>query len=124
MAQLARHALAPISPCQGASVGQGRSEASHHPGGQPPVVLPTPTGLGEKSVFYTTKPEAGLRDVLTIECLKINDEVFKGTITYTEATVKIFQQELGLPADLIHSINMSFGKLLLIVYYGPLNSYK
>ena len=34
-----------------------------------------PCQLGEDSVFYTTKPEAGLRDVLIIECHKINGEL-------------------------------------------------
>ena len=37
-----------------------------------------PEGMGSKSVFYTSRPELGLRDVLTVECLKINGEDFKG----------------------------------------------
>ena len=45
-----------------------------------------------------------------MECHKINGQDFKGTITYTEATVKIFQQELGLSTEILHSVNMSFGK--------------
>ena len=37
-----------------------------------------PEGMGSRSVFYTSRPELGLRDVLTVECLKINGEDFKG----------------------------------------------
>ena len=48
-----------------------------------------PRQLGEKSRFVTPKPEGGMRDVLTIECLKLNGEDFKRTGTYTEAMVKI-----------------------------------
>ena len=77
---------------------------------QPPVQIANLEGLGSSSVFFTSRPESGLRDVLTVECHKINGQDFKGTITYTEATVKIFQQELGLSTEILHSVNMSFGK--------------
>ena len=72
------------------------------------VAKANPELLGNRSMFHTFKPEGGLRDVLTIECQKINGEDFKGSITYTEATVKIFQQALELPTDVIHSVKMSF----------------
>ena len=81
-----------------------------------PVEIQTPGQLGAGSVFYTSRPEAGLRDVLTVECPKINGEDFKGTITYTEATVKMFQLELGLPVDIIHSVKMSFGKYRTVTF--------
>ena len=74
------------------------------------VVDASPMKLVDGSVFYTSKPEGGLRDVLTVECLEMNGDVFRGTITYTEATIKIFQQEIGLPIDLIHSVKMAFNK--------------
>ena len=69
-----------------------------------------PIQLGERSIFHTFRPEGGMRDVLTVECQQINGEDFKGTVTYTEATVKIFQQELGFSADILHAVKMSFNK--------------
>ena len=50
-------------------------------------------------------------DVLTVECLKINDLDFKGLVTFEEARVKIFMQALGLPAILLHSIKMNYDKV-------------
>ena len=76
----------------------------------PPAPAVIPNQLGENSIFHTFRSEGGLRDVLTIECQKLNGEDFKGTITYTEATVKIFQQGLGLSTDILHSVKMSFNK--------------
>ena len=75
-----------------------------------------PELLGSKSIFHSFKPDGGLRDVLTIECQKMNGEDFKGTISYTEATVKIFQQELGFSIDIIHSVKMSFNKFRMVSF--------
>ena len=91
-------------------------ESSDQIPNQPPVHIATPERLGSSSVFFTSRPESGLRDVLTVECHKINGEDFKGSITYTEATVKIFQQELGLSAEILHSVNMSFGKFRTVSF--------
>ena len=68
------------------------------------MCLLTTRQLGEKSIFITQRPEGGLRDVINLECSKLNGELFKGTITYTEATVKIYQQNLGLSTEDLHSI--------------------
>ena len=38
----------------------------------PPMLTAAPGQTGEKSVFHTFRPEGGLRDVLTIECQKLN----------------------------------------------------
>ena len=57
-----------------------------------------------------------MRDVLTIECQQMNREDFKGTITNSEAAIKIFHQELGLPTDLLHSIKMSFARCRIISF--------
>ena len=82
----------------------------------PVVPVVSPRQLGGGSFFFTSRPEGGMRDVLTIECLKLNGKVFKGTITYTEATVKIFQQELGLSADILHSVKMSFTRCRIVSF--------
>ena len=57
-----------------------------------------------------------MRDVLTVECSKINGKDFKGTITYTEATVKIYQDKFGLQADNLHSIKMSFSTCRVVSF--------
>ena len=80
------------------------------------VVPPSPIQLGNRSIFLTERPEGGMRDVITVECQKINGEDFRGTITYTEATLKIFQNKLGLPNDILHSVKMSFSKCRLVSF--------
>ena len=40
--------------------------------------------------------------------LSLNDLDFNGTITYREAREKIFLEELGLPALLLHSLKMGY----------------
>ena len=79
-----------------------------------PVVIPGQ--IGDTTIFHTSRPNGGLRDVLTVECLKLNGEDFKGTITYTEATMKIFQQGLGLSASILHSVKMSFNKCRIVSF--------
>ena len=62
------------------------------------------------------KERCGMRDVIPVEWSKINGNDFKGTITYTEATIKIFQQKLELFAEILHSINMSFNKCRVVSF--------
>ena len=49
-----------------------------------------------------------MRDEIVIECQKLNDKPFKGTITFKEAKIAIFQNTLGYQPDLLHSIRTSF----------------
>ena len=65
-----------------------------------------PKQLGENSLFITQRPEGAMRDVINVECSKINGELFKGTITSTKATIKIAQNILGLCPNDLHSIKM------------------
>ena len=78
--------------------------------------IPAPRQLGSKSLFITPRSEGGLRDVINVECLKINGEDFKGAITYTEANIKIYQQKLGLRPENLHSVNMSFNKYRIVSF--------
>ena len=72
--------------------------------------------MGEKSRFITPRPDGSMRDVLTIECPKMNGVAFKGSITYTEAREKIFHELLGLPRELLHSLKMSYTKCRTITF--------
>ena len=83
---------------------------------QDSLIKMVPSQLGDGSIFHTFRAPGGLRDVLTVECQKLNGEEFKGTITYTEATVKIFQQELGLQSGDLHSVKMSFNKFRTVSF--------
>ena len=64
--------------------------------------------MGEKSFFVTAKPDKGLRDDVIIECQTINGNPFKGTITFKEAKLTIFEGKLGYDRSLLHSIRTSF----------------
>ena len=75
-----------------------------------------PRSLGADSIFVTDKPKGPMRDVLTVECSKLNDEEFKGTVTYTEAKEKIFMEALGLNADLLHSLKFGFSKCRTVTF--------
>ena len=66
------------------------------------------SNMGERTIFVTPKPEGGMRDEIVIECQKLNDKPFKGTITFKEAKIAIFQNTLGYQPDLLHSIRTSF----------------
>ena len=66
--------------------------------------------LGNKTIFVTKKSEGSLKGVLIVECIEINGGQFKGKITLSEAREKIFIEKLGLPANLLHSFKMNFGK--------------
>ena len=89
-----------------------KSGVKEHERGLPPA----PRLLGENSIFITQRPEGGMRDVLNVECSKINGEDFKGTITYNEATIKIFQQKMDLPVENLHSIKMSFNQCQMVSF--------
>ena len=93
-----------------------QNDAVNEPVTQTVVSPLSPVQLGNKSMFLSQRPEGGMRDVITVECQKINGEDFKGTITYTEATLKIFQTQLGLPNDILHSAKMSFSKCRLVSF--------
>ena len=86
--------------------------------GTPAPAIPAfiPGQIGDKTIFYSSRPDGGLRDVLTVECLKLNGEDFKGTKTYTEAMVKIFQQELGFTSEILLAVKMFINKCRIVSF--------
>ena len=48
----------------------------------------------------TTKNQT-LKSTITIECSRMNESRFHGTINYTEAKEKIFTKALGLPTEIL-----------------------
>ena len=45
-----------------------------------------------------------MRDVITVECQQLNGKQFIGTVNFSEAKNKIFQDSLGLDADLLGTV--------------------
>ena len=48
-----------------------------------------------------------MKDVITVECQKINGKLFIGTVNYSEAKIKIFQDGLGLDVGLLESVKIN-----------------
>ena len=47
-----------------------------------------------------------MRDIIIVECQKLNGDDFKGTVNYSEAKAKIFQAGLGLNPSLLDTVKM------------------
>ena len=48
--------------------------------------------------------ENEMRDVITVECQKLNGKQFIGTVNFSEAKIKIFQDGLGLDGGLLGTV--------------------
>ena len=57
-----------------------------------------------------------MRDVITVECQKFNGNQFIGTVNYSEAKIKIFQDGLGLDAGLLGTVKISFNKCPVVTF--------
>ena len=75
-----------------------------------------PTNMGDRTIFVTPKPQGGMRDDILIECQTLNGRPFKGTITYKEAKIAIFEEKLGYQQSLLHSIRTSFNGCPVVRY--------
>ena len=51
-----------------------------------------------------------MRNVITVECQKLNGKSFFGTVNFSEAKTKIFQDGIGLDAGLLESVKINFNK--------------
>ena len=63
---------------------------------------------GESTLFKTPKLEGPMRDVIIVEIRTINGEPFKGTITYNEASIGIFEDCLGMKEENLHGVKFAF----------------
>ena len=75
-----------------------------------------PRDLGEDTRFVTPEPRGQFRDEITVECQKINDEPFRGTITFKEATETIFTQIMGFDLSDLYSLRMRYSGCPLIKF--------
>ena len=50
--------------------------------------------------------EALMKDTITVECQKLNGKIFTGTVNYSEAKMKVFQEGLDLDANLLGSVKI------------------
>ena len=60
--------------------------------------------------------EIMMRDVITVECQKLNGRQFIGTVNFSEAKVKIFQDGLGLDAGLLGTVKITFNKCPVVTF--------
>ena len=72
--------------------------------------------MDAESIFTTARSEGPMRDVLTVECMKLNENDFKGTVTYSEAQDKIFTEALGLSSDLLHSLKFGYSSCRTVTF--------
>ena len=57
-----------------------------------------------------------MRDIITVECHKLNGGHFIGTVNFSEAKKKIFQDGLGLDADLLERVRINFNKCPVVTF--------
>ena len=57
-----------------------------------------------------------MRDVITVECRKLNGKAFIGTVNYSEAKTKIFHEGMGLDPSLLDSVKKKFNKCPVVHY--------
>ena len=60
--------------------------------------------------------ETMMRDVITVECQEMNGRQFIGTVNFSEAKVKIFQDGLGLDAGLLGTVKITFNKCPVVTF--------
>ena len=53
-------------------------------------------------------PPQLLKSTISVECPRMNESTFRGTINYTEAKEIFFVTGLGLSANLLSSVRMTF----------------
>ena len=57
-----------------------------------------------------------MRDVITVECQKLNGKQFIGTVNFSEAKMKIFKDGLGLDAGLLETVKINFTKCPVVTF--------
>ena len=57
-----------------------------------------------------------MQDIITVECNKLNGKLFNGTVNFSEAKSKIFQDGLGLDANLLGTVQIKFNKCPVITF--------
>ena len=57
-----------------------------------------------------------MKDLITVECNKINGKLFNGTVNFSEAKTKIFRDGLGLDANLLSTVQIKFNKYPIITF--------
>ena len=57
-----------------------------------------------------------MKDIITVECNKLNGKLFNGTVNFSEAKTKIFQDGLGLDSNLLSTLQIKFNKCPIITF--------
>ena len=57
-----------------------------------------------------------MKDTITVECYKLNEGSFNGTVNFVEAKIKVFQDGLGLDANLLSTVKINLNKCPKITF--------
>jgi hypothetical protein len=68
------------------------------------------------ALVFLKPPNGPMRDQITIDILKIDENDFKGTISPIEAINLIYINTLGLERNLLHGLDISFKGHPVITY--------
>ena len=52
-----------------------------------------------------------MKNIITVECQKLNGKTFHGTVNYSEAKNKIFQDGLGLDPGLLDCVKITYNNV-------------
>ena len=57
-----------------------------------------------------------VKNTVTVECQKLNGKPFNGTVNFSEAKTKVFQNGLGLDANQLSTVQINFNKCPMITF--------
>ena len=70
----------------------------------------------DRALAFEKPPNGPMRDRITVDILKIDENDFKGTISPIEAKNLIYINTLGLDRNLLHGLDISFKGHPVITY--------
>ena len=86
------------------------------PGSSESVRFPTPVWNPEYRDRVVNEDEDSMKDTITVKCHKLNGKLFNGTVNFSEAKTKVFQNGLGLDASLLSTVQLNFNKCPVITF--------
>ena len=85
-----------------------KDEDDDNQGEEMEVEIPAIDHVKITAPIYQNKPESVLKNSITVECPRMNESTYRGTINYTGAKKKIFCNGLGLSLELLSAVRMTF----------------
>ena len=57
-----------------------------------------------------------MKDIITVECQKLNGKIFNGSVNFSKAKIKVVQDGLGLNPGLLGSVKIIHNKCPIITF--------